>query len=100
MKFDTKLRVEETLSIIEKKIRSSAKKNNVRIAEVFSSFELPNQGYISVETDSPLWVADELSSILSKTKFGMKGVTKTNPGYFDWKSDTYIKPSADLLFIV
>lgn len=53
---------------------------------------------VIVETDAGVWLADQMSSDLSKVEYTkIIGITKC-PGHFDWKSDTYIKDAVVLHF--
>lgn len=57
-----------------------------------------NNAEIIIETDIGLWLADTMTTDLSKVKYAkVTGVTQY-PGHFDWKADTYIKDAVVLHF--
>jgi hypothetical protein len=86
-------RLEQTAKFVINKLKAKVKTNGVRLAEIFIS-----PGEITIETDSPQWVEDEISSLINKTQHGIFVSSKIYPGFFDWAADTYIKDSVIIKF--
>ena len=95
--FDKEDRIKLVLDEVEKKIKPALNKVSVG----YTNYSIHDSlGYILIETDSKLYIGDELYSILSKSKYGIYKESIFNEGFFDWSSDTFIKPSIEVIFTV
>jgi hypothetical protein len=96
-KIDKTVLLEKTLKSITPKIVKLYKK----VIVCHNEIELDKEGiYIFIETDSPKYLMDEISSIINKSKHGMISESSEHEGFFDWASDTYIKPAVTFKVVV
>ena len=57
-----------------------------------------NNAEVIIETNLGLWLADQMTSDLSKIEYVKVIGTTQCPGSFDWASDTYIKDAVCIHF--
>jgi len=94
-----KERANKTTESVLKKLKQLAKSKGVYITDI-NTWLVNNKCTVSIETDSPEWVSDTTKTLLNKTEFGMFKSSSEYEGRFDWKADTYIKPSVEIEFTV
>lgn len=80
---------------LEEKIRKAVKTSKVTYKEIIAVSPLgKNEFYIQVECAEPLYMLDVISDVIRADKYGIVISEEAHVGFFDWKSDTYIKDCA------